>query len=144
MDESNEHKHLYDIDAEEVIEYTFEGDSGYHNRVLLDSGYILATETDYGDFFTSLTYQEYFDLYKLWLSNSINIDSILLLKVIDKNPFQEFYIIDSKDVFYNSWEETYRSLDQAEQNFRILLKATHRINQIIKDNELGDVYHRVK
>lgn len=153
FNKDNEPNYYLQIDEQEAAKYSHDGNSGYHLRVHLEGGYILAGEITVDDYFTDLTFNDYLKYYTQTFRQQmdINIDSIFLSHVIDDGPFVEYYEIEYYDVFdYILREESYSPEDTTqgsnhkEFKFRQLLKVAKRINKVIEADSLDQAYRRIK
>lgn len=142
----NEPKYYLQTDEHEATKYYHLEDSGYHLRVALDNGYVLAGETTADDYFTDLSYRDYLGYYNQRYSEglSFNLDSIFYAHVIDEDPFLEFYSIEAREVWGYSSYEDYSELNRSEHTFRRLLRAAEAINRVINSDSLDQIYRRIK
>ncbi|MCK5820790.1 MAG: hypothetical protein KAH17_02845 [Bacteroidales bacterium] len=135
--------HLLDVSYDETIVYHFEGDSGYHFRIPLDSNYFLGGEITVKDVFTGITFTEYHELF--YLGELGKLDSLLEHNIIDDDPFSSYYTIPFYDAFEH-WDSTHQwdTLSSGERNFRQLSIKAKEINKIIQSGELDQYFKKLK
>lgn len=104
------------------------GDTIYTGRIKLFNGYVLAIEHAPNDYFTDITFGE---LVKYNESHQSFPKDSMFDRVIDKDPYQEFYV--AKDY---GFEITKISEDDS--------LVMEQLNEIIRNGELEKYFDRVK
>lgn len=109
---------------------TLNGDTVYALRWNLHNGYILGMEISDNDYFTDVTFKEIIKY------NEINncecfSNKELWDRIIDKDPFIEFYYLDDDDGFFDNYH-------------RDMEYFIDTINKIIDKKMLEDIFTRIK
>ena len=132
-----------DVSYDETIVYSFEGDSGYHFRIPLDSNYFLGGEITADHVFTSVTFTEYHELF--YNREYKQLDSLLEHNIIDEDPFTEYFTIPYYEAFEH-WDSTHQwdDLSPGERDFRVLSIKADEINDIIRSGLLNDHFKKVQ
>lgn len=136
-------KYTFGITEASSIKYTYRGITGYSFRIPLSNGYILQSVITSDDSFTNISIQEYLEIYKNY-PNGGKFFSICSSRVIDNNPFTEFYLVNSAEVFNGHSIEDFPEINPSEAFFRIMVEASSKINKVIDNNLLDSAYTRIK
>jgi hypothetical protein len=95
-------------------------------RIRLEDGYVLAYSTGHDNYFTDITFGEFYSFCEKNSPETFPLDSVLE-RVVDQDPFIEYYY----DTSYN-----YLPIDDPED--------LEKINEIIRNGELESYFKKVK
>jgi len=114
------------------------GDTIFSRRVRLADGYVLSNEISIKDCFTDITFPEYIGL----LSSNSNMNEKIQERIIDVEPFVEFYAISIGDA-EKYLEQFIDTLPLGEATHEALKKRAKEINEIIANGDLKDHFRRI-